>query len=81
MASVDPALGSRGQASFIVPPGTRGLSMGQKFRKHGIRASHTAEVVLADVRVPGRCVVGGREKLEGGWPGSARAAAAASRPR
>jgi hypothetical protein len=60
VASVDPALGSRGQASFIVPPGTAGLSMGQKFRKHGIRASHTAEVVLSDVRVPGRCVVGGR---------------------
>ncbi len=64
VASVDPALGSRGQASFIVPPGTAGLSMGQKFRKHGIRASHTAEVVLSDVRVPGRCVVGGRERLE-----------------
>ncbi|HEY2241658.1 MAG TPA: acyl-CoA dehydrogenase family protein, partial [Streptosporangiaceae bacterium] len=40
VASVDPELGSRGQASFIVPPGTRGLSQGQKFRKHGIRASH-----------------------------------------
>jgi alkylation response protein AidB-like acyl-CoA dehydrogenase len=64
VASVDPTLGSRGQASFIVPPGTAGLSMGQKFRKHGIRASHTAEVVLSDVRVPGRCVVGGRERLE-----------------
>jgi alkylation response protein AidB-like acyl-CoA dehydrogenase len=64
VASVDPALGSRGQASFIVPPGTPGLSMGQKFRKHGIRASHTAEVVLSDVRIPGRCVVGGRDKLE-----------------
>ena len=64
VASVDPSLGSRGQASFIVPPGTRGLSMGQKFRKHGIRASHTAEVVLADVRVPGRCLVGGKEKLD-----------------
>src|SRR6201981_1788755 len=64
VASVDPSLGSRGQASFIVPPGTPGLSMGQKFRKHGIRASHTAEVALSDVRVPGRCVVGGRERLE-----------------
>jgi acyl-CoA dehydrogenase len=64
VASVDPALGSRGQASFIVPPGTPGLSMGQKFRKHGIRASHTAEVVLSDVRIPARCVVGGPDKLE-----------------
>jgi alkylation response protein AidB-like acyl-CoA dehydrogenase len=64
VASVDPALGTRGQASFIVPPGTRGLSMGQKIRKHGIRASHTAEVVLADVRVPGRCLVGEKERLD-----------------
>jgi len=64
VASVDPALGSRGQASFIVPPGTRGLSQGQKFRKHGIRASHTAEVVLDDVRVPGHCLVGGKERLD-----------------
>src|SRR6202035_1463066 len=64
VASVDPSLGSRGQATFIVPPGTRGLSQGQKFRKHGIRASHTAEVVLDDVRVPGRCLVGGKDRLD-----------------
>ncbi|MGW4799227.1 acyl-CoA dehydrogenase family protein [Nonomuraea sp. NPDC004297] len=64
VASVDPSLGTRGQASFVVPPGTPGLSMGQKFRKHGIRASHTAEVVLEDVRVPGSCLLGGKEKLE-----------------
>jgi len=64
VASVDPALGSRGQASFIVPPGTPGLSQGQKFRKYGIRASHTAEVVLDDVRLPGRCLIGGKERLD-----------------
>jgi alkylation response protein AidB-like acyl-CoA dehydrogenase len=64
VASVDPELGSRGQATFIVPPGTPGLSQGQKFRKHGIRASHTAEVVLDDVHVPGRCLVGGKERLD-----------------
>jgi alkylation response protein AidB-like acyl-CoA dehydrogenase len=65
VAAVDPSLGSRGQASFIVPPGTPGLSQGQKFRKHGIRASHTAEVVLDSVRIPGRCLVGGKERLDG----------------
>ena len=64
VASVDPALGSRGQASFIVPPATPGLSQGQKFSKMGIRASHTAEVVLDDVRVPGRLLLGGKEKLD-----------------
>ena len=63
-AVVDPDLRTRGQASFVVPPGTKGLSQGQKFHKHGIRASHTAEVVLEDVRVPGRCLLGGKEKLD-----------------
>jgi alkylation response protein AidB-like acyl-CoA dehydrogenase len=64
VAAVEPELGTRGQASFIVPPGTPGLSQGQKFHKHGIRASHTAEVVLDGVRVPGRCLLGGKEKLD-----------------
>jgi acyl-CoA dehydrogenase len=64
VATVDPALKGRGQASFVVPPGTKGLSMGQKYKKHGIRASHTAEVILEDVRVPGRCLLGGKEKLD-----------------
>ncbi|MEV2189213.1 acyl-CoA dehydrogenase family protein [Streptomyces sp. NPDC047970] len=64
VAVVDPDLGSKGHASFIVPPRTPGLSQGQKFRKHGIRASHTAEVVLEDVRVPGACLLGGKEKLD-----------------
>jgi acyl-CoA dehydrogenase len=64
VATVDASLGSRGQASFIIPPGTPGLSQGQKYLKHGIRASHTAEVVLDDVRVPGRLLLGGKEKLE-----------------
>ncbi len=64
VATVDPELGSKGQASFIVPPNTKGLSQGQKYLKHGIRASHTAEVVLDDVVVPGSCLLGGKEKLE-----------------
>ena len=64
VASVDPDLGSRGQASFVVPPGTPGLRQGQKFKKLGIRASHTAEVILEDCRVPGSCLLGGKEKLD-----------------
>jgi acyl-CoA dehydrogenase len=64
VASVDPELKSKGQASFVVPPGTKGLSMGQKYKKHGIRASHTSEVVLDDVKVPGSCLLGGKEKLD-----------------
>jgi alkylation response protein AidB-like acyl-CoA dehydrogenase len=64
VATVDPDLGSKGQASFIVPPNTPGLSQGQKYLKHGIKASHTAEVVLDDVVVPGSCLLGGKDKLD-----------------
>jgi alkylation response protein AidB-like acyl-CoA dehydrogenase len=61
---VDPELGSKGHASFVVPPGSEGLSQGQKYKKHGIRASHTAEVVLDDCRIPGNCLLGGKDKLD-----------------
>jgi acyl-CoA dehydrogenase len=64
VAAVEPELRSRGQASFVIPPGTKGLSQGQKYKKHGIRASHTAEVVLDDVRVPGSLLLGGKERLD-----------------
>ncbi|MCX2712874.1 acyl-CoA dehydrogenase family protein [Mycolicibacterium sp. J2] len=64
VASVYPELGSRGQATFIIPPDTHGVSQGQKFKKHGIRASHTAEVVLDNVRLPEDMILGGREKFE-----------------
>src|SRR4051794_5744778 len=30
----------------------------------GIRASHTAEVVFDDVRIPGSCLLGGKDKLD-----------------
>ena len=64
VAVVEPGIGSRGHASFVVPPGTPGLSMGQKYKKHGIRASHTSEVVLDDVRIPGSCLLGSKERLD-----------------
>ncbi|SEP73378.1 Acyl-CoA dehydrogenase [Lentzea xinjiangensis] len=63
-AVIDPSLGSRGQAGFIIPPGTPGVSSPGKIKKHGMRASHTADVFFDDVRVPGRCVLGGRERVE-----------------
>jgi acyl-CoA dehydrogenase len=64
VATVDPNLGHRGQASFVVPKGTPGLSQGKKESKLGIRASHTAEVILEDCRVPVENLLGGTEKLE-----------------
>jgi acyl-CoA dehydrogenase len=63
-AVVDPTLGSRGQAAFVVPPGTKGLQTARKLKKLGIRASHTADVFLDEVRVPGRCLLGGKEALD-----------------
>jgi acyl-CoA dehydrogenase len=64
VATVDPALGTRGQASFVVPKDTPGLSQGKKESKLGIRASHTAEIILEECRVSGDCLLGGDEKLE-----------------
>src|SRR5215204_6411521 len=64
VASVERELGARGQAAFVVPPGTAGLTMGTKAKKHGLRASHTADVFLDDCRVPGACLLGGKDKLD-----------------
>lgn len=64
VATVDPELGHRGQASFVVPKGTPGLSQGKKEDKLGIRASQTAEVVLEDCRIPVDYLLGGMDKLE-----------------
>jgi acyl-CoA dehydrogenase len=64
VATIDPTLGHRGQASFVIPPGTPGLRQGKKERKLGIRASHTAEVLLEDCRVPADCLLGGEQRLE-----------------
>ncbi|MGD9735087.1 MAG: acyl-CoA dehydrogenase family protein [Solirubrobacterales bacterium] len=64
VATVDPELGTRGQASFIVPKDTPGLSQGKKETKLGIRASHTAEVVLEECRIPAEYLLGGEEKLQ-----------------
>jgi acyl-CoA dehydrogenase len=63
VAAVDPTLGTRGQASFIVGKGAPGLSQGKKETKLGIRASHTAEVVLDECRIPAENLLGGEEKL------------------
>ena len=64
VATVDPALGTRGQASFVIGKDTPGLSQGKKESKLGIRASHTAEIVLEDCRIPVENLLGGEEKLE-----------------
>ena len=52
VATVDPELGHRGQASFVVTKDNPGLRQGKKESKLGIRASQTAEIVLEDCRIP-----------------------------
>jgi len=64
VATVDPELGHRGQAAFIVGPDTPGIKPGKKEQKLGIRASDTSEVLLEDCRVPLENVIGGVHKLE-----------------
>src|SRR3989441_4968379 len=64
VATVDPKLGHRGQASFVVPKDAPGISQGKKEDKLGIRASQTAEGVLEDCRIPLENLLGGLGKLE-----------------
>ncbi len=64
VATIDPSLGHRGQASFIVTKDNPGLRLGKKESKLGIRASQTAEIVLDDCRVQGDALLGGEEKLQ-----------------
>jgi acyl-CoA dehydrogenase len=63
VATVDPELGHRGQASFILSR-EDGIKPGKKEKKLGIRASDTSEVILDDVRIPVDRVLGGMDKLE-----------------
>jgi acyl-CoA dehydrogenase len=63
-ATVDPELGHEGQALFIVPKGTPGLTLVRKLDKLGCRASHTAEIRFDGCRVPADHLLGGEAKLE-----------------
>src|SRR5262249_40456042 len=91
IASVDRELGSKGHAAFVIPMSeAKGIEQGAKVKKHGLRASHTADVHLDDCRIPAGHVLGGKEKLDErlarvreGKKGNAQAAMAtfeASRP-
>ncbi|QIA27173.1 acyl-CoA dehydrogenase [Thermaerobacter sp. PB12/4term] len=57
-AVTDPAAGSRGISAFLVEKGTPGLSFGKPFKKMGIRASATTDVILEQVRVPAENLIG-----------------------
>ena len=57
-ANADPDAGYRGITCFLVERDCRGLSVGKKEEKLGIRASSTCELILEDCRVPKENVLG-----------------------
>ena len=57
-ANAKPEDGYKGITAFVVPKDADGLSIGKKEDKLGIRASSTCEVILDDVRVEDRDVLG-----------------------
>jgi len=60
-ATTDKSLGYFGIRAFVVEKDTPGLKMGKVEDKMGVRASHTAEVVLEDCRIPEGNMLGGDE--------------------
>ncbi|HXG14829.1 MAG TPA: acyl-CoA dehydrogenase family protein [Calidithermus sp.] len=74
MARTDPDRGSRGISAFVVERGTPGFSTSRPYRKLGLHASDTAELVFEDARVPAENLIGERgqgfvqamQVLEGG---------------
>jgi alkylation response protein AidB-like acyl-CoA dehydrogenase len=57
-ATLDPQLGAAGICAFIVEKGTRGLNVGKKKDKMGLRTALMAELLLEDCRVPGTALLG-----------------------
>jgi len=58
MAVTDPARGNRGISAFILEKGMAGFSAGAPYRKLGLHASNTAELILDNVRVPAANLLG-----------------------
>ena len=57
-ANTDKSLGPAGIAGFVVEKGNPGMRQGRKERKLGVRASHTAQVILEDCFVPEDAMLG-----------------------
>ncbi|MBE3109370.1 MAG: acyl-CoA dehydrogenase family protein, partial [Acidobacteria bacterium] len=73
-----------GLCAFAIEKGTPGLSMGTVWKKMGIRASWTADVILEDCRVPARNRLGpppGAPAGTGGGSGALGALSALERTR
>ena len=60
MARTDPDKGSKGISAFVVEAGTPGFSAGRPYRKLGLHASDTAELIFEDAQVPAANLIGER---------------------
>jgi alkylation response protein AidB-like acyl-CoA dehydrogenase len=60
MARTDPSAGPRGISAFILERGMPGFRAGQRYRKLGLHASDTAELILEGARVPKANLLGTR---------------------
>lgn len=58
LAVTDKSRGKDGVTAFVFPSGTKGLSVGRKLDKLGMRSSDTAELFFEDVEVGPEAVVG-----------------------
>jgi len=57
-ATIEPSLRHLGIRGFVVEKGTPGLRQGKVEDKMGVRASHTAEVILEDCEIPAENMLG-----------------------
>jgi alkylation response protein AidB-like acyl-CoA dehydrogenase len=58
MAVTDPARGNKGISAFVLERGMPGFSAGRPYRKLGLHASNTAELVFDNVAVPAANLLG-----------------------
>jgi alkylation response protein AidB-like acyl-CoA dehydrogenase len=61
-ATEDRTKGWGGIGAYVIPKGTPGLEEGTVWKKMGIRASHTSNVVLNDCRIPAENKLGAPSK-------------------
>lgn len=54
--------GKKKISAFIVPTGTKGLTIKSNYQKMGVKGSNTTELVLKDVEVPTENILGDPEK-------------------
>jgi len=57
-ANTDKTLGPAGIGGFVIEKGNPGMRQGRKERKLGVRASHTAQVIMEDCFVPDDAMLG-----------------------